>query len=221
MPKSTLATVSTDSTGMILTLERGSQRCPQFNTAWQGLQFVLNGLITTPVTVFSVDSPQQMTLTAPIQTNSGPLQLANVPLSPNRETIYQAVFNVIKGIPGLLTSSRRTPPTSQVDATLQPAMFFEQIGERPTGPRGAPYKWELDGLIVLYAYMGDQNGAPVTIINPMVDYIEAAFPGDQNGLPDQLVGLVDEVRLLGDDHCWAGSLGQQATAHIPMRIVAL
>ena len=220
--KTTLATVSTDSTGMIVTMVRGSQRIPQFFPNWQGLQFILGGQVTKPVTVLSVDSPRQMTLAAPVQGDSGPMQFTNVPLSPTRETIYQAFFNVLKTVPGVLTSSRRTPPTSGVDPASQPALFMEQVKEDPKGERGTPYYWALEVVIELYVFVGDENASPVTVINPMIDFIEQTFPGEGGiGLPNQLTGLVDEVRLIGGEHAGAGSLGPQAFAHIPVRIVAL
>jgi len=132
-------------------------------------------------------------------------------------------MNTVAKVPGVLTTSRRPPKGTNVDPGMQPAIFLEQIGENPMSARGLPYKWELDVMLCIYAWAPDESTAPATFLNPILDGIEALFPGQSvlGSTPNRLGGLVDEIRLFGDGKAFAGSIGNQATAHVPVRIVTI
>lgn len=205
-----LGKCTTDSTGLIVTFAGGPA---QFNPSWAGLQIAIGGALSS---IASVTSPTQMKLASSVGQFSSP-----VPFAPNRETIYQAFFNLLAGIPGLVTSSRRPQIFGNVPAEQQPALFTEQRGENPIKlGNGIPYRWELDIMIMVYVYSADDQIAPVTLLNPIVDQIELLLPATstQQFQRQTLNGLVYEVRLLGDGKADQGSLGNQALSLIPARI---
>ncbi|MFK7088682.1 hypothetical protein AAFM71_07680 [Chromobacterium violaceum] len=141
----------------------------------------------------------------------------------NREAIYSALFERLKAIPGLRTTSRRLRHWSDVDASQQPAMFQAQVRESPIPgdpSRGLPTKWTLSADVYVYARTdGDQ--APGTVLNPLLDAIEAALQPDNPVLRAQtLGGMVEHCWIDGDIETDEGALGDQAVAIVPIRILA-
>lgn len=139
-----------------------------------------------------------------------------------REEIYGALFTLLKDSTVFRTVSRRPIPPTNVDPSIQPALFMEQTGENPVYVgRGVPYKWELDVMLHVYVYEGDNNAAPSIKLNELLDEIERLFPIPQAGIvPQTLGGLVSEARLLGEGRAFSGSIANQAFAYVPIRIVA-
>lgn len=141
----------------------------------------------------------------------------------NREAIYSALFDRLKTIPALRSSSRRLKHWVDVDPSEQPALFLAQVRETsvPGDPaRGVPAKWTLSADVYIYART-DGGQVPGTVMNPLLDAVEAAT------LPDN---AVQRVQTLGDlvERCWIegdietdeGTLGDQAVAIVPIRILA-
>lgn len=141
----------------------------------------------------------------------------------NREAIYSALFDRLKAIPGLRTTSRRLRHWSDVDASQQPALFQAQGRETATPgdpARGVPTKWTLSADVYIYVRTdGDQ--VPGTVMNPLLDAIEAALRNDNAMQRVQtLGGLVERCWIEGDIETDEGTLGDQAVAIVPIRILA-
>jgi hypothetical protein len=226
-----IAKVSTDSTGLIVTFQRGTERCSQFVQAWAGygtsvgvpganagnaLQIVIGGTVST---IASVQSGTQLTLLTPVQANG-----SNLPMVPNRETVYQALFNLISQSAQFTTVTRVPQIWANITPAQCPYLWQDQAGENQMeSARGMPYKWEFDVLFGLYTYSGDpQTIAPVTLLNPILDAIETQIsPNQTTGQGNTLNGLVYEVRLLGKEKGEAGALVNNAWAAVPAVIRVL
>lgn len=96
----------------------------------------------------------------------------------NREAIYQALFNLVKDLPGFVTVSRRARLVKDVAAEEQPALFLEEgPGETVQNQgQGLPLKHFLHVDLGFYARLPDDRDlAPGSILNPLIDAIEAAL----------------------------------------------
>jgi hypothetical protein len=141
----------------------------------------------------------------------------------NREGIYAALFAKFDGITGMPTKSRRLMHWADVLAVQQPALFQAQKSEIVVQSRGLPPKWQLDLDLYLYVHAGDDPGSvPTTVLNPLIDAIEAALAPDnvrdgQNVLT--LGGLVSHCWISGQIQTDEGALGAQSIAIIPISIL--
>jgi hypothetical protein len=140
----------------------------------------------------------------------------------NRETIYGALFAKLQGAASFKTASRRLRHWGDLQPGEQPALFQAQKDETAHRARGLPPKWTLNLDIYVYAQAPDDTTAPSTVLNPLLDSIEAA-------LAPAGADLATGVQTLGGlvSHCWIsgkittdeGVLGGQAVAIVPIEIV--
>lgn len=138
----------------------------------------------------------------------------------SREAIHAALFSLVSSVPGVTTASRTLKHWSDVPASQQPALFQAHKGEAVDAPaRGAPQRWTMRFDLYLYANTAsDPNAAPSSVLNPLLDKIQAALAPGPSG-----------VQTLGDmvHHCWiAGSietdegvLGDQGVVIIPVEVL--
>jgi hypothetical protein len=146
-----------------------------------------------------------------------------------REDIYAALFAAVSQAGEFVTTSRRLRMWGDVAQDEQPALFMVQRPETVIQRKGVPAKHEL--LVDFFVYVNtgeDERSVPATILNPLVDAIEATLT------PDPVTGFYNLV-VMGDTttctiaHCWIegeiqndeGILGAQAVAIIPVKIEAL
>jgi hypothetical protein len=202
---------TTDNTGLIVTQASGIQFAP----SWVGLQLVIGDQLST---IASVTSPKQMVLVKRVGPFSTP-----VPFAPNRETIYQAFFNLVSRAPGLQKASRTPRIFSDVDPSEKPFLFVEQMGENAQRQGvSVPYNWQLDISIGIYVYSPDpETVVPASVLNPILDSLEAMLAPSPTSGRQTLDGLVYEARLLGNGHEAAGAIGNNAWAYVPARIFAV
>jgi hypothetical protein len=139
----------------------------------------------------------------------------------NREAIYQALFDLVKDLSGFVTTSRRARLVKDVAAEEQPALFLEEgPGETVQHQgQGLPAKHFLYVDFGFYARLDeDKSVAPGSILNPLIDAIEAALDPD----PDEdqtLGGLVEYCRISGKVLKNEGLLDGQASVVIPVEIL--
>lgn len=141
----------------------------------------------------------------------------------NREAIYAALFAQVKNVPGIVTAERRLRHWNDVTDIEQPYLCVAQGNQTATqgSPAiGTPGKWQLEADI--YVYAQTTGGlVPGSVINPILDAIEQALAPE---FPD-----VSKCQTLGGlvEHCWIegtietdeGTLGDQAVAIVPVRIL--
>jgi hypothetical protein len=141
-----------------------------------------------------------------------------------REPIYAALFDLASGAAGFITAERRLRHWSDVAPAEQPALFLTQKSETAAVKAlGAPAVWTLAVELYLYAHSSDPHLSPATVLNPLVDAVEAALApaavtGVQNlGLPS----IVQHAYIAGTIETAEGVLGDQAIAIIPVEILCL
>jgi hypothetical protein len=136
-----------------------------------------------------------------------------------REPIYAALFALMSGTAGFLTTSRILKHWDDVSPGSQPALFMAQGQQIANTERGKPTRWTLEAKVYVYVRT-DGNVVPSTVLNPILDAIEAALQGNAAENTQTLGGLVDYCRIDGAIETDEGTLGQQAVAIIPISILA-
>ena len=141
-----------------------------------------------------------------------------------REPIYAALFALVSAAAGFVTVSRRLRHWSDVAPAEQPALFMRQRQETAAVPTlGAPPVWKLGVELYLYAHSSDPYAAPATILNPLVDAVEAALaPLPATGIQDLgLPAMVQHAYIAGRIATDEGALRDQAVVTIPVEILCL
>lgn len=132
-----------------------------------------------------------------------------------RENIYKALFDKVKNIEGIKTSSRKLKHWNDVSTTEQPALFQIQRGEQPQQSKGMPTVWNFS--VSLYLYVNSQDGNPSSLLNLYLDKIEEALKPNAKGF-QELGGLVSHCWIDGNIETDEGLLGDQSVAIIPISI---
>ncbi len=141
-----------------------------------------------------------------------------------REPIYAALFDLAAGAAGFVSAERRLRHWSDVAPAEQPALFMTQKSEvAAVKTLGAPTVWTLLVEFYLYAHSSDPYLSPATVLNPLVDAVEAALaPAATTGLQDLgLPSMVQHAMIAGKIETEEGVLGDQAIAIIPVEILCL
>jgi hypothetical protein len=136
----------------------------------------------------------------------------------SRETYYAALFTLVSGAASFHTASRRVRHWSDVQASEQPALFLAVGPQTPQQVRNLPPKWMLDAKLYVYAH-ADGNLDPGPILNNLIDAVEAALQPSVNKVTQDLGGLVSHAWIEGVVETDEGTLGEQAVAVIPIRML--
>ncbi len=142
----------------------------------------------------------------------------------NREPIYAALFALVAKAAEFVTIDRRLRHWSDVAPAEQPALYMSQKSETATvKAHGAPTVWMLSVDLYLYAHSSDPYRSPATILNPLLDAVEAALePSAVTGNQDLgLPARVQHASITGKVETDEGVLGDQAVAIIPVEILCL
>jgi hypothetical protein len=142
----------------------------------------------------------------------------------SREPIYAALFDLVAQAGGFVTAERRLRHWSDVAPAEQPALFMAQKSETAVVKAlGAPTVWTLHVELYLYAHSSDSYLSPASVLNPLVDAVEAALaPSAATGLQDLgLPSMVQHATIAGKIETEEGVLGDQAIAIIPVEILCL
>ena len=101
----------------------------------------------------------------------------------------------------------------------QPALFLVQKGEEIVTASRRPARRTLSAEIYLYARAEDPAVAPATLLNPLLDAVEACFAPDPVTGNQTLGGLVAHAWIEGKVETDEGVLGEQAVAIVPVTIL--
>lgn len=141
-----------------------------------------------------------------------------------REAIYDALWELGTSAARFATANRRLRHWADVAPAEQPALFLsEKGGQAAVKKLGTPIVWTLYAEFYLYAHSSDPDLAPATILNPLLDALEAALApspttGIQNlGLPQ----MVQHAYITGKVQTDEGVLGDQAIAIVPVEILCI
>ncbi|HUB94285.1 MAG TPA: hypothetical protein VL993_00120 [Stellaceae bacterium] len=139
-----------------------------------------------------------------------------------REPIYAALFALLSDAAAFATASRRLRHWAEVAPAEQPALFQVQKRETAKEAEGSPTVWRAEVDLYLYCQAPDDETPPATILNPLVDAIEAALlpaGADLATGTQSLGGLVKHCWIAGAIETDEGALGGQAVAIIPIEIL--
>jgi hypothetical protein len=142
----------------------------------------------------------------------------------NREPIYAALFGLIESAADFAVVDRRLRHWSDVAPAEQPALFMAQKTELASiKTLGASTVWTLAVDLYVYAHSSDPYLAPATVLNPLIDAVEAALaPSAATGIQDLgLPGQVQHAYISGKIETDEGVLGDQAVAIVPVEILCL
>jgi hypothetical protein len=141
-----------------------------------------------------------------------------------RETIYAALWTLGAGAARFASANRRLRHWADVAPAEQPALFMSEKGGHAAIKRlGAPIVWTLHAEFYVYVHSSDPYTAPGTILNPLIDALEAALApspttGVQNlGLPE----MVQHAYIAGKIETDEGVLGDQAIAIVPVEVLCI
>ena len=137
----------------------------------------------------------------------------------NREPVYAALFALVQNAAPFVTASRRLRHWSDVAAAEQPALFAIQKSETAEERRPLPVKWRARVDLYLYAQAPDELTPPATVMNPLLDAVEAALAPDPASHVQSLGGLVQHCWIAGRIETDEGILGGQAVAIVPVEIL--
>jgi hypothetical protein len=139
---------------------------------------------------------------------------------PTREQVYQALFALVSGAAGFKTKSRRLQNWDQVASEEKPAIYQIQIAEEPkTDWSGMPYKSHLFAEIYIFVAQNDDVDVVSSLLNPLVDAVEAALQPAITDERQTLGGLVYGVKISGRIEYREGLLGPNAFAVIPIEML--
>ena len=143
-------------------------------------------------------------------------------MTPSRNAIYNALFNVLQGTPGIAAFGRKYVPWTQVRS--QPYLILREYGETyewPLGRRG-PAKPTLISNLILYSRADDPNISGAIALNDLIDAIEnQLIPQLKVGIPQTLGGQVHWARFQGRQTIYEGDNQAQAITVIELHVLAL
>lgn len=142
----------------------------------------------------------------------------------NREPIYAALFGLLETAADFTVAERRLRHWSSVSPAEQPALFMAQKTELASVKAlGAATVWTLAVDVYVYVHSSDPYLAPASVLNPLIDAVEAALaPSAATGLQDLgLPAMVQHAYISGKVETDEGVLGDQAVAVVPVEILCV
>jgi hypothetical protein len=136
-----------------------------------------------------------------------------------REPIYAALFALVASAASFVTIGRRLRHWSDVGAAEQPALFMTQKSENAEERQPLPVKWRASVDLYLSTQAPDELTSPATVLNLLLDAVEAALAPDPVGHVQTLGGLVSHCWIAGRIQTDEGVLGGQAVAIVPVEIL--
>lgn len=148
---------------------------------------------------------------------------------PTREDVFTALAALLTSVPGINSVSRRMAmpstfggPAGAVDDRLPTLMIWEQNEHTTQRGGGLPSLRTWEAFLVIYFKNADVTVPGATIINPILEGIEAALtpaPTAQNQLT--LGGLVSHCYIEGVTHVALGDVDSEGFggAVVPVKIL--
>lgn len=147
----------------------------------------------------------------------------------SREQIAQALFKLLQGVNANITFApakfqtisrsafiwARTPPANQ------PALYLIHSGERATQNSAFGLtKWNPLFILQIYAQRGGETEAiPDTLIDGMLDGIDATLQSKPQGERQTLGGLVTNCWIEGEILFAPGEIASQLNMIVPVRVL--
>lgn len=136
----------------------------------------------------------------------------------SREQAFQALFDRLSAVPGMVTCTRKLKHWQDVPPEEQPALYMAHDGEVRSPVRGLPDRVVLEGSLYLYVSTNGEAVGPT--LNPLLDAIDGAFaPANDGDHTQTLGGIVHHCWIEGQTQIFEGNLGTEAVAIIPFKIL--
>ena len=138
-----------------------------------------------------------------------------------REPIYAALWELAASAASFASANRRLRHWADVAPAEQPALFMsEKGGSAVMKALGAPIVWTLYADFYVYVYSSDLYLAPATLLNPLLDALEAALaPLPATGIQNlRLPTMVQHAYIAGKVETDEGVLGDQAIVIVPVAV---
>jgi hypothetical protein len=138
-----------------------------------------------------------------------------------RETIMQALFALVSGSAPFVTASRRLQLWNTLSAAEKPAIFqYERDDNYTNGKNYLPIV-EMNVDLYIYTAPGLDSGiTPISIMNPLLDAVDAALAPSPVTRRQTLGGLVSHVWIDGKIMKDPGDIDGDGVAVIPVKILA-
>ena len=138
----------------------------------------------------------------------------------NREAIYSTLFALVSGLSCITSASRRWEHFEDVPAANFPALYQVQLGENTERKTGQPPKRMLRVDFWIYVNFSPDSGTvPMTVMNPILDAIEAALEPPVGFATQTLGGLVHHCFIAARTDIIEEARGGTAIAVIPVEIL--
>jgi hypothetical protein len=136
----------------------------------------------------------------------------------SRETVYEALFDLLQELPGIRTCTRRLKSWQDTAGEDQPAIYMQHTGEVTNPVRGQPSRIVLEVSLWIYVKSEGEDVGP--ILNPILDLIGSTFEPKQDGDHAMtLNGLVHHCWIEGQTQIFEGDLGEEAVAIVPIKLL--
>ena len=134
-----------------------------------------------------------------------------------REDIAAALFAKLQTAAGFKTASRRLRHWDDVPPAQQPALFLSLKTEDIATVPGLNPVSKITYDAVIYAHTaGNEKVTPSSLLNPLVDAVQATLKPDAAYNKQTLGGLVQHVWIEGRIVTDEGVLGDQGVVIIPI-----
>jgi hypothetical protein len=142
-------------------------------------------------------------------------------MTASRESIMQALFALVSGSASFVTASRRLKLWTDLSAAGKPAIFqYERDDVYTNGKNYLPIV-EMNVDLYIYTAPGMDSGiTPISILNPLVDAVDAALAPSPVTRRQTLGGLVSHVWIDGKIMKDPGDIDGDGIAVIPVKILA-
>ena len=140
----------------------------------------------------------------------------------NRETIYQALFKKLESMDSITTASRILAHWTDVAPNFQPALYMTAVSETAEQITGFPTKYQLDLKVWIYTHRDTAGEIPSAAVNRILDELDAVLaPPVGPSFKQTLGGLVEHCFINGEIVTDEGTLGNQAVAVVPIRLLVV
>jgi len=140
----------------------------------------------------------------------------------SRESIMAALFALVSGSASFVTSSRRLQLWTELSAAETPAIFMAEREEQyDRKGEGLPPVVTLNVDLYIYTKPGLDSGmTPSSVLNPLLDAIDAALAPNTVTGRQTLGGLVSHCRIEGKLFKDPGDIDGDGMAIVPIKILA-
>lgn len=140
----------------------------------------------------------------------------------NREKIYAGLFKLLEGMDSITTASRILAHWDDVSPNMQPALYMTVVSQSAEQITGFPTKYTLDAKVWIYTHRDTADEIPSTAINRILDELDGVLmPPAGPSFKQTLGGLVEHCWINGEIVTDEGTLGNQAVAIVPIRLLVV